>query len=387
MWHVIAEEDFKCRECYHYIDAGTECLSQTPPKMPAGLRRSKFENYCLNCPECDANGSGLSCFARRLSHWYAPKATAENEVLCGHCNQTIPKGTRTVAQNIYTWPNDEMKSASNGTNPGGPAAAATATTAANPTSGWEKLSPATQRKISTAGLGGPRGTRTLKQAQQFYEYSIPQRVRNAGERAVLNFLRGKEASHIRSVRNAPHLTKTTKNIIWEHRSRNQARGGSNMTLADQKAARSANINSAVTVGMKAAFRRAAFGGVIAMIMEGPVAGLENCFHCRRGRKTSRQATQDAVKSTAVATGAGAATSAILPLILPSLGPVGLPLMIAGGALWVGTTVHRVASAARHDLPIAELYVFFCKNRDCHIGFALAVTSSGLGHGPRSMNAD
>ncbi len=161
--------------------------------MPAGLRRSKFENYCLNCPECDANGSGLSCFARRLSHWYAPKATAENEVLCGHCNQTIPEGTRTVAQNIYAWPNNEMKSASNGTNPGGPAAAATATTAANPVSGWENLSPATQRKISTAGLGGSRGTRTLNKAQQFYENSIPQRVRNAGEHAVLDFLRGKEA--------------------------------------------------------------------------------------------------------------------------------------------------------------------------------------------------
>ena len=68
MWHVVAEEDIHCRECHHRISSGTVCLSQMPSKMPENFPRLKYENFCIECAECDAGTR--SCYVRRLNHWY-----------------------------------------------------------------------------------------------------------------------------------------------------------------------------------------------------------------------------------------------------------------------------------------------------------------------------
>ena len=378
MWHVIAEEKMLCSECLHRIPPGSRCLSQMPVGMPDGFRRWKYENYCITCPKCEEKGYEQSCYVRRLSHWYIHKETTGQDVSCGHCRRIVPEGTRTVAQKFYAWVEEEVESASHGTGTqsAGPATGA-ATAASKPTiGGWENLSNATQRKFSTAGLRGSHGIRTPRMAQRFYERSVPQPIRNAGERAILDFLKGRDASHIRSVRNSPHLAKAPSNTTWEAASKNRARGANNMTMADQKAARSANFSSAVNAGMKAVLRGAVRGGAVAAAMEAPVAGLENLFHWRLGRKTGKQATKDTAKSTAVTVGVGAATGAVV-VFLP-LAPAATPVVAGGLIVWAGTAVYRVARAASRDLPLPEFHVFFCKNRDCPPGFGQTMSTTRAG---------
>ena len=378
MWHVIAEEKTLCSECLHRIPPGSRCLSQMPVEMPDGFRRGRYENYCITCPKCEEKGYEQSCYVRRLSHWVTHTETTKEDVSCGHCRLIVPEGTRTVAQKVYAWAGDEAEPTSDGTSgqPGGPATGAATVASKSTLGGWENLSNATQRKFSTAGLRGSHGIRTPRMAQRFYERSVPQPIRNAGERAVLDFIKGRDASHIRSVRNSPHLAKAPSNTTWEAVSKNRARGGNNMTIADQKVVRSANLSSAVNAGMKAVLKGAARGGVVAAAMEAPVAGLENLFHWRLGRKTGKQATRDTAKSTAVAAGFGAAAGAVV-VFLP-LAPAATPVVAGGLILWAGTGAHRVIKAANPDLPLAEFRVFFCKNRSCPTGFARTVSTTQAG---------
>ena len=44
----------------------------------------------------------------------------------------------------------------------------------------------------------------------------------------------------------------------------------------------------------------------------------------------------------------------------------------------GTSIYRIAKAAQHDLPLDELYIHFCKKRNCKTEFAQALTDSASG---------
>ena len=109
MWRVIAEEGIRCAECGHAIPPGAACLSQMPPTMPEGFLRRKYDNFCLECEDCnaDARASGSlarPCYARWLNHWYAHKEKTREPVECAHCKEAIPAGSRTAAQKFYAWP-------------------------------------------------------------------------------------------------------------------------------------------------------------------------------------------------------------------------------------------------------------------------------------------
>ena len=56
MWPMIAEPDLRCAECRHTIQPGRLCLSELPEETPASVSRSDFNNYCIGCPECWAQG-------------------------------------------------------------------------------------------------------------------------------------------------------------------------------------------------------------------------------------------------------------------------------------------------------------------------------------------
>ena len=78
-----------------------------------------------------------------------------------------------------------------------------------------------------------------------------------------------------------------------------------------------------------------------------------------------------------ATTAGALTGAGAMGLGLSLGPFGVPLMIAGGTMLVGNSMFRVAKAARRDLPLDEYLVFFCKDGDCKLLYAQAITDAAM----------
>lgn len=396
MWHVIAEEDLVCTECRHKIRAGSGCLSQMPEEMPDGFHRRKYENFCLACTECNADKDKLSCYVKRLNHWYTPTRKGPESVHCGHCGNPIPKGTWVVSQKLYAWPElDEEWEHSNGsplesgvdtgvraTGTGVLEAAKRAHSGA-----WRNLSPQTQRIFRTGGLGRGFGSRSPAMAQRFYETSIPAAIRNQGEGPVLKFLHGKHASHIKSVSKVPRWARRPSNVLWESAKKNLSRGNRNMTSSEVAAIKSANSVSAIG----ATARGAAKGGVIAAVMEAPVTGIENFLHWRRGRKSRGQATKDAAKSTvgAAAVGLGvtaaagvAKAGATLVGISPNLGPAGLPLAAAGVALMVGTATHRLYKAAKRDIPLDEYYLYFCNHTDCKTKFAQHATDSALGGGRR-----
>ena len=317
MWHVTAEEDMYCTECRHEIPSGTECLSQMPVDMPENFRRRKYENFCVDCADCAAKMGecrqrSRSCYVRRLDHWYTHTEKTPEPVDCGYCGETIPRGTREVAQKLYAWPESEVDSESKSSpaHDGGAAAGVAAGTAVRPSAaGWHNLSRATQRRFQTGGLGRDLGARSPAMAQRLYEKEVPKAIRNMGEDAVRDFLKGKHFSHVRSVANVPGRARAPSNIVLEDAGKNLARGSRNMTSAGRAAAKSAGRASAIKTGAKAAVKGGVKAGIIAAAAEAVVSAPENILHWKRGRKSGEQAAKDTAKSTATAAGVGVATAA------------------------------------------------------------------------------
>ena len=386
MYIIISEEDVYCAECVHDIPAGGVCLSQMPPDMPDGFRRRKYDNFCVSCAKCDAKRKS-PCYARRLAHWYAPKEETQESTPCGFCGDAIPKGARTAAQKIYAWresENDNGETDGADDAPIGPAASGVAASnaAASGSGAWSSLSPQLQRRFMRGGLRRGFAYRSPEMARRLYEKEVPSAVRNLGEDAVRDFLKGKQFSHIRSVANAPGQARLPGNVILEEGAKNAARGSRNMSAAEVAAAKSAARASAVKVGAKSALTGGAKAGAVAAALEGPVSGLENYLHWKRGRKSGKQAVKDTAKDTGVAAGVGVAAAGIakgaaIAGVGASLGPLGTPLMVAGGGLMVAATAHRLIKAGRRDLPLDVGYIHFCddKSKGCKTKFALEITQA------------
>lgn len=385
MYIIIAEENLHCSECVHDISAGSACLSQIPEVMPEKFRRKKFENFCVSCDECESKGKP-PCYARRLSHWYAPKEETKESVPCGYCGDAIRKGVLTPTQKIYAWPEPESESVqADGDAPIGSAASGFAASSAAKSGGssgaWHSLSPRLQRRFMTGGLRGRGlGYRTPEMARRLYEKEIPAAVRNLGEDAVLDFMKGRQFSHVKSVSNAPGQARLTSNVILEDGAKNMARGSRDMTSAELAAAKSAGRASAVKIGAKSAIKGGAKAGAVAASMEAPVSGAENFLHWKRGRKSGKQAVKDTAKDTGIAAGVGIAAAGVvkgaaLAGVGVSLGPLGTPLMIAGGGLMVAAAASRLIKAGKHDMPLDEYYIHFCKGKACKTEFASEITKA------------
>ena len=216
-------------------------------------------------------------------------------------------------------------------------------------------------------------------AQLIYEKEVSPWLRSLGEPTVRDYMKGKHFSHVRSVANSPGRAQAPSNVILEDAGKNLARGSRNMTGAELEAAKSATRVSTIKTGAKAAVRGTARAGLVAAAAEAPVSITENVLHFRRGRKSRKDAAKDAATSTAAAGGigiliaAGAQASAMAGL---TLGPFGAPLLICGGALAVGSAVHRIVKAAKSDLD--EHRIFFCNHARCMSGFARDVATAARG---------
>ena len=237
-------------------------------------------------------------------------------------------------------------------------------------------------KFAASGLGGERGVRSAAEAQAFYQDSIPYPIRNLGEDAVKRFLAGKDASHLQSVRNAPHLAAENSNLIWESDSLNRARGAANMTGGELRHTQAGNNFDAAGIMFRDCLETAGMTALYAGLLEAPVAAIENWLHYRRGRKTGEEAVKDAaiaiaklavsgatIGFTITAAVALAGAAPLLITIAPALLPVGM-------ALYAYNALKRITDAYAHGLPLPRVGTYVCAPR-CHTRFAWETGQSAL----------
>ena len=384
MWQVVAGEGLKCDECRHEISAEARCISQMPPVLPGGFLRRKFENFCIDCKDCEAaapnpDGDLRSCYERSLDHWYTPRVRTSYSETCAGCGDEIPEKTWALVQKFYVWPDSENEaetSSADGSDRFGGILPGVVTGFApgDPPAHWSNLSAKTRWRFRIGGLGRGFGSRSPKMAQRVYEREVPRIIRNLGEPAVRAYLKGKHFSHRISVRNAPASAKAPSNVVLETASANLTRGSRNMSSTALATAKKGQRISAIKVAGKSVVSSSAKAGAFAAATEAAVSIPENFLHFRRGRKTGGQAVKDSTKSAAGAAAIGVATVGVgkvaaMAGIGLSLGPLGTPVMIAGGLVFAGTAIRRVHKAAKFDLPLDELRIFICKEESCRRAFA------------------
>lgn len=385
MHYARAEEHMHCGKCGDGIPVGAACLSQLPQKVPSGIRRADYVNFCAGCFEWDLSSEALPMPCCALSRQQLALVKVEVVTFCHCCGDAIPPNAEAFVWTFFAWPAEH---GSDAPKPGhtGPVSWVSRSRKGD----WDALSPRLQRKFVRAGLGGGRGVRTRGEARQLYERSTPRDVRNAGEPAIWKFLEGKHFSHGTSVANNPGKAKDPNNGVWESAGRNLSRGTRNMTDRDRAKAEASNRRFA----RRAFAMSTAYGAALAATIEVPIAGLENWFHWKRGRKSGEQAFRDTARSSgAAAIGfvKGALLTALLSaLVLPVFflasltglmllnldGWVGwlgvlLPIIpvillipwairqFGGTTMWVVNSIHRVVQAAKHDFPLDEHRVYFC----------------------------
>lgn len=381
MWQMIAESGLRCAECRHAIQRGRLCLSELPEETPPGVSRSDFRNYCIGCPQCWTQGKH-ACYVRYLDGNRSVGKTPRS-LPCARCGLRIGAGEKAGVDVYYEWPEateDGRSAARNLTSVGGAVTAAGVDTLIRgvPDGSWENLSDSLQSKFASAG----GVSRSSAEAQAFYQDSIPHQVRNLGEDAVRRFVDGKDASHIQSVNNAPHLAADNSNIMWEPSDFNRARGAENMTKGEQLQAQATNAFDSSGIAFRDCLETAGITALYAGLLEAPVAAVENYLHYQRGRKTGEEAIKDAAISIAKRAGTGAivgftVTAAVslvgagplLVTISPVLFPVGI-------ALYSYNALKRITDAYAHDLPLHRVGTYFCSSR-CHTRFAYETGHSAL----------
>ena len=391
MWQMIAESGLRCAECGHTIRPGRLCLSELPEETPPSVARVDFRNYCIGCPQCWAQGKH-ACYVRYLDRGASAGRTPRS-LPCARCGRRIAAGERAAVDLYYEWP----EATESGANPAGQTpsarwrngggAAATAAGAdvlvrgVDPGS-FDGLSQSLQRKFADAGLGGERGSRSVAEAQAFYQDSIPYSVRNLGDDAVRQFTAGKDASHIQSVHNAPHLASDNRNLLWESSGANRARGAENMTGGEQWRAQATNAFDAAGIVFRDCLEAAGMAALYAALLEAPVAAVENYLHYRRGRKTG----EAAVREAAIAIGQRAATGAAAGFVVtaavalvgagPLLVTIAPALLPVGAALYAYNALKRITDAYAQGLPLHRAGTYFCTPR-CHTQFAWETGFSAL----------
>ena len=393
MWPMIAGTDLRCRECGHSIQPGRLCLSELPEETPAGVNRQDFKNYCIGCPQCWSQGKH-ACYVRRLESGLDTGRTPRS-LPCARCGRRIAGGEKAGVEIYYEWANVlEEANTSKPTSPFSKEATAGIASASLgvdvlirgvPSGSFSDLSSGLIKKFKDAGLSGGRGVRNLHEAQEFYRESTPYPVRNLGEGAVKEYLAGKEASHIDSVKNAPQSARDSDNLVWEDSGINRTRGSKDMTGMEKLDAKATNAFDASTIVFRECLESGAMTALYTALLESPVAVIENYYHYKRGRKTGEDAVKDAAMAIGKRAAAGFAvgftitaavvlvpgTAAVLVTMAPVLVPVGI-------ALYSYSALKRILDARAYDLPpgLSKVGTYFCSPR-CHTIFAYEAGKSAF----------
>lgn len=384
MWQMIAEPGLRCAECRHNIQPGRLCLSELPEETPGGVSRSDFKNYCIGCPECWRYGKH-ACYVRHLDSGRNIGQTPRS-LPCARCGLRIGAGEKAGVDIYYEWPSETEDSHNRIMTQASVAGLSSAAQVGTiirgvPNGSFDNLTDSLQRKFMDAGLRSEHGIRSATEAQALYQESVPSFVRNYGEDAVRQFLQSKDASHIQSVHNSPHLATDTGNILWENSAINRARGSADMTGWDQFTTQSNNAFGATQIVMRECATAAVTSGLLAALLEAPVASIENYIHYQKGHKTGEEAVKDAAKSIATHAGTGAIVGVGVTIaiglgagpIIATLAPVLVPI---GFALYGCSALKRILSALDDGLPLNQVGTYFCSPR-CHTLFAYETGQSAL----------
>ena len=358
MWHINASDHIFCYNCSHPITQGTLCISDLPVDIPNSVSRNNHRYFHFDCPECERPEGEFSStcyqeFARCLV-----SDRADEDSVCLTCGHLIPEGNDRIQDYFY------VRDAGQGDvelGEQGPAALLAALLKGQRVnnSALSGFSYRTINKFKRAGIRNKMRIRSLSEAEGSYRTWVPRPVRNLGEDAVGKFTNGKDASHIRSVANAPHLARDPQNIILESVKANTKRGSRNMTRLELAKARGLNSAHAAKIVGKTAAKQAGKGAAFAALVELPITLVESGICVYRGKKSRQEAFKDSCKdlTTAGAAGAvmGAGTTAVVALgggaALAAVGPVLVPM---GVGILAVSTGNRLWKAWKDDLNRIEL---------------------------------
>ena len=163
------------------------------------------------------------------------------------------------------------------------------------------------------------------------------------------FIRGKSASHIESVRNAMDKARLNTNILWESEKANWSRGPRNMTRFELLGVRAKNAVDASRIVGRQMAGGAARGAAWAALFEAPISAAVNGIHYGKGRKSREEAVKSVAADTAKAGITGAAVGGGMVIVVAAgggaiLAPIALPMAVVGGSIFAVSSAFRIGRA-------------------------------------------
>ena len=373
MYFRISNEDTACNQCDHTITAGSLCISVAALPQSGDNPQEPFEAAVLHlrCAECGDVPSCLIAYASRRT----PTA-ALNDGTCAYCDHAFRAGQPILTETFLAVGKDGQAAgvfpddAESDAGEPGPQRLETVRRATQTVSAavarsgnvigaagraipkgvsgkFTDLSEDLQKTMMGAGLR--KGSRTATKAAEFYRQSVPRSVRNLGEEAVAAFLKGKDASHIESVANAPSKAKLLANIVWERAVSNRNRRANNIRPLELRWIRARNFADASGIVAKRMAGGAAKGAVWSAALEAPVSAIENFIHVKKDRRTREDAVKNVTADTAKAGAAGGVVGGAMVFVVAMgggtiLAPIALPLTAAGLGVYAVSSTLRIRDA-------------------------------------------
>jgi hypothetical protein len=224
---------------------------------------------------------------------------------------------------------------------------------------FEQLPRELQKKFLRNGMHG-LGARSFEEAAALYQ-TVPISVRQAGPKAVKEFLEGKHFSHV-----MPHSqggSGEATNILFEHAKPNQVRGGKPMTRQAQWRVNATNAGSGFKVAVSNASRVGLQTAAFSAAFEAFSVIPDQVRRYRRGEVTVNQAAWVSTKRIAIQGGKGyllgagshLATTALIGLgVGTALASVVVPVgLIAAGAAWAWQRSQSEKSSHALEIPYVE----------------------------------
>ena len=178
---------------------------------------------------------------------------------------------------------------------------------------------------------------------------IPQGVRLAGEKSILEYLKKVDLSHIRSVTNSPSLTNNVDNVLFEYSALNRARVGRDMTAVEVAKAKASGAIVGLEGGLRAVPKSALRSGLMAVALELPVSGAVNLIRYQLGGLSGKQAainiTKDALKTSVAGAALGGGVVVAGALGAPAIGSAMVVVSIIGIPVYVVSSGLRIYTAA------------------------------------------
>ena len=374
MWHITAPTPqaraghpiaapapLACTCCEHAFAPNSPVLSDAPEALPPGVDRTQLRHFHLVCEECESGS--VPCYQTYASR--QPTHVAEEEVNCIYCGEAIWLRQRFAVDYVLLLGGED-----DALGEPSPALLLLLSRIASKRTPFDGLSSATRWRFVRGGLGGNRGLRNSAEAADFYRRSVPWAIQAQGEQAVLDFIDGKVASHLRSVANSPHLARDPRNIVWEAAKKNQTRGAKDMSRLDKLNVQAKNMAATGKFAARSALRAA--------MWEAPISAVENSIRVFRGGLSKKRAAENTVKDT----GRAAASTGVIMFAMAVTGlKVGFLLhpvtRTIGTGIFAVSTAQRLRrawqeSSALPESPLTPLVLYF--HPDCYSRYAAEVSA-------------